>query len=157
MKKILLLFLAAAMALLFAACSPGESLGPPVQTMAVREASENGSDATEHAENKALLVYFSPANSDTVDAISSVTLRTGDVSSLERLAQMIHEHVETDIAMIVPAEAYPLCVLASPKCIAALVVLCLRTTNDKGTWSSEHHAQLLISTYRWRWAGLLVF
>ena len=125
--------------------------------MAVREASENGSDATEHAENKALLVYFSPANSDTVDAISSVTLRTGDVSSVERLAQMIHEHVETDIAMIVPAEAYPLCVLASPKCIAALVVLCLRTTNDKGTWSSEHHAQLLISTYRWRWAGLLVF
>ena len=44
--------------------------------------------------NKTLIVYFSPANADTVDAISSATPRVGDVSSVEYVAELIHEQVD---------------------------------------------------------------
>ena len=58
--------------------------------------------------NKTLIVYFSLANADTVDAISSATPRVGDVSSVEYVAELIHEQVDADVAKIVPVEAYPL-------------------------------------------------
>lgn len=95
---------------LLTACSSGGISG---QQTSVQEFSQQNSvpetteDSSDTVENKALLVYFSPANADTVDAISSATPRTDDISSVEYLAQMIHERVESDIAPIVTAEAYP--------------------------------------------------
>lgn len=82
-----------------AACGPVESSGQeaPVQTMAAWSASqqdsmpdtsEGGAGATANAEKKTLPVCFSPANSDTVDAISSATPRTGDVSSVRALTNL---------------------------------------------------------------------
>ena len=57
---------------------------------------------------KTLIVYFTPANSDGVDAVSSATPRVGDTASVEYVAQMIHEQVDADVAKIVPKNAYPL-------------------------------------------------
>lgn len=64
-----------------------------------------------HAESdssRILIVYFSPANSDTVDAVSSATPRVGEVSGVEHIATLISGHVEADMARIMPVEAYPL-------------------------------------------------
>lgn len=54
-----------------------------------------------------LIAYFSPANADTVDAISSATPRVGDVSSMEYVAQLIGGQVNADMAKIVPKDPYP--------------------------------------------------
>ena len=62
----------------------------------------------EESVSKTLIVYFSPANSDTADAISSATPRVGDVSSVEYVAQLIGTKVDADVAKIIPEEAYPL-------------------------------------------------
>ena len=64
-----------------------------------------------HAESdssRILIVYFSPANSDTVDAVSSATPRVGEVSGVEHIATLISGQVEADMARIMPVEAYPL-------------------------------------------------
>lgn len=57
--------------------------------------------------NKVLVAYFSPANSDSVDAISSATPRVRGVSSVEFIAQIIGEQVTADVAKIIPADPYP--------------------------------------------------
>lgn len=62
----------------------------------------------EVVDSKTLIVYFSPANSDTVDAISSATPRVGTVSSVEYVAQLIAANVDADTAKIMPETAYPL-------------------------------------------------
>ena len=64
------------------------------------------SDANADGSN-ILIVYFSPANGDTVDAISSATPRVGDVSSVEYVAQLISGQVDADMAKIVPKDPYP--------------------------------------------------
>ena len=58
--------------------------------------------------SKTLIVYFTPANSDTADAVSSATPRAQSVSSVEYLVQRIGEQVNADSAKIIPVEAYPL-------------------------------------------------
>ena len=57
---------------------------------------------------KTLIVYFSPANSDGVDFVSSATPRVDGVSSVEYLANLIGSQVKADAAKIVPREPYPL-------------------------------------------------
>ena len=69
--------------------------------------SSTPSTSDESKGNKALVVYFSPANSDSVDAVSSATPRTGGVSSVEFIAQIIGEQVTADVAKISPANPYP--------------------------------------------------
>ena len=59
-------------------------------------------------EKSVLIVFFTPANSDTADAVSSATPRVGDVSSVEYVAQLIAAQVDADMAKIVPTDAYPL-------------------------------------------------
>ena len=60
------------------------------------------------AQGKTLIVYFTPANSDTMDAVSSATPRTGNAASVEDLANKISKKVKADVVKIVPKEAYPL-------------------------------------------------
>lgn len=72
------------------------------------ETPETQADSNVSGDKKALIVYFSPANSDTVDAISSATPRVGNVSSVEYVAQLISAKVDADVAKIVPETAYPL-------------------------------------------------
>lgn len=113
MKKISVQLLAVAMALLLTACGSGGNAGQEAsvqgtsQQDSIPETAEDSSDTAENTGSKTLLVYFSPANADTVDAISAATPRIDNVSSVEYLAQMIHERVESDIAPMVPVEAYP--------------------------------------------------
>ena len=56
---------------------------------------------------RVLIVYFSPANADRVDAVSGATPRVGDASTVEYLAEIIDGRVEADTAKIVPADPYP--------------------------------------------------
>lgn len=88
---------------------------PEEENNVAADAPEQAEDAlqadpgeTDSTTGGTLIVYFSPANADSVDAISSATPRVGDLSSVEHIAQMIHQQVDADIAKIVPVEAYPL-------------------------------------------------
>lgn len=59
-------------------------------------------------EGKILIVYFTPANSDTSDVKTSATPRVDNESSIAYFANQIHETVDdADIAKITPTEAYP--------------------------------------------------
>lgn len=109
MKKIIELLLAAVLVFSLAACGS--------QT-ASNDSSVNGSEsgvATDESEsktentsgNKTLIAYFSPANSDTVDAISNATPRVGNISTVEYVAQKIHEQVDADVVKIMPIDPYP--------------------------------------------------
>lgn len=59
-------------------------------------------------ESKILILYFSPSNADTVDAVSSATPRVGELSSVEYVAQIIGSQVGAGTAKIVPENPYPL-------------------------------------------------
>lgn len=64
--------------------------------------------ASAASKSKTLIVYFSPANADTTDAVSSATPRAGSVSSVEAIATFIEKQTGADTAKIVPNPAYPL-------------------------------------------------
>ena len=120
MKKTITLLLAIMMTLSLAACgSQSASASQPAPTSA-QPVAEATPEVTVQPENtagqpdqntdgrKILIVYFSPANSDTADAVSSATPRAGEQSSVAYVAQLVGEQVDADMAQIVAAEAYPL-------------------------------------------------
>ena len=133
MKKTLALILAVMMILSLAACGTNNTAPAgnnsqnaanntenqnslPENTVpsntAPADTPDNTGENTETAK-KVLIVYFTPANSDTADAVSSATPRVGNVSSTEYVAQLINAKVDADVARIVPTEAYPLAYNAS--------------------------------------------
>ena len=59
-------------------------------------------------ENDTLIVYFSAANMNGVDAVTSATPLIDGESSVEWIANIIQEKTGADIARIIPAEDYPL-------------------------------------------------
>ena len=59
-------------------------------------------------ENDTLIVYFSAANMNDVDAVTSATPLIDGESSVEWIANIIQEKTGADIARIIPAEDYPL-------------------------------------------------
>lgn len=73
---------------------PAENEAPAVEEEAVR--------------SRVLIVYFSPANADTLDAVSGATPRVDEVSSVEYVAQIIAGQTEADTSKIVSADPYPL-------------------------------------------------
>ena len=122
MKKMAALFAALILLLSLVACSgqSAQATQEPTQTAStsvnVSIASDAPTEQSKTAEtqsdaapgSKTLIVYFTPANSDTLDAISSATPRVGNVSSTEYVANLIYTKVGGDIAKIVPETAYPL-------------------------------------------------
>ena len=129
MKKTLALLLAAAVILSLAACGTQQSQNSPAaeaadESPATAEKDENGASQENIAQPEepgspetqdagetgktALIVYFSPANSDTIDAVSSATSSIDGVSSVEYVARLIGAKVDADMAKIVPETAYPL-------------------------------------------------
>ena len=118
MKRFVTLILASALALSLAACG-SQSAAPVVSTTratsAPAAAPSEEAQSTEPAEvqkaeadeNKILIVYYSPANSDSVDAVSGATPRVGELSSVEYLAQTISGQIDAETVKIVPTEAYP--------------------------------------------------
>ena len=59
-------------------------------------------------ENDALIVYFSAANMNDVDAVTSATPLIDGESSVEWIANIIQEKTGADVARIIPAEDYSL-------------------------------------------------
>ena len=59
-------------------------------------------------ENDTLIVYFSAANMNDVDAVTSATPLIDGESSVEWIAKIIQEKTGADIVKIIPADDYPL-------------------------------------------------
>ena len=111
MKRATAFLFALLLILSLAACGSQNSTAMQTQTIEPRE-SESTPQAepqeTADTEKKILIVYFTPANSDMVDAVSSATPRVGNAASVEYVAQLIGEQVDADMAQIVAVETYPL-------------------------------------------------
>ena len=119
MKRLTALILAMVMVLALPACgsqsaAPAENApqATSVPTAAPVEEAQRDEPAEEADvnadESKILIVYFSPANTDSVDAVSGATPRVGELSSVEHLAQIIGGQINAEPVKIVPAEAYPI-------------------------------------------------
>ena len=122
MKKAVSMLLAGMMILTLAACgsqpaSASQSASTPQPASASQPTSASQPAPTESTTeqpeqngegSKTLIVYFTPANSDTADAVSGATPRTDGLSSVEYLVQKISAQVSADAAKIVPVNTYPL-------------------------------------------------
>lgn len=69
---------------------------------------ENMDTRTADKENDILIVYFSAANLNDVDAVSSATPMIDGASTVEWMANIIRESVGANIVRIIPSEDYPL-------------------------------------------------
>jgi flavodoxin/predicted small lipoprotein YifL len=120
MKKGISIILVIAAVLTLVSCgstSPAQAAPPAIETSTVTydasaesktPAEEKGVDQfAESDENRILIAYFSPANSDSVDAVSGATPRVGEISSVEYIAQLIDGQFEADMARIIPMDPYP--------------------------------------------------
>ncbi len=66
---------------------------------------------SENSDNKSLVVYFTPAENSGTDAISSATVtnRNGeDMGAAQVLANMIHQHTDSDLFSIRTTAEYPI-------------------------------------------------
>lgn len=55
---------------------------------------------------KVLIAYFTPANNDTTDTVSSATPRAGNTASVQYLAELINKKVNGKMAKITAKKAY---------------------------------------------------
>lgn len=65
----------------------------------------------ENSDNKSLVVYFTPAENSGMDAISSATVTNWngeDMGAAQVLANMIHQHTDSDLFSIRTTAEYPL-------------------------------------------------
>lgn len=69
---------------------------------------EKSGQISSDPDKKVLVVYFSTANNNTADAVSSATPMIDDKGSTEYLAWMIGEKTGAQVSAIIPDEAYPL-------------------------------------------------
>lgn len=108
MKKLAGILLAAALVFALAACgSQSAGNSGASSSSSSKTASQSASSDKNTSGQKILVVYFSPANADTTDAVTSATPRVKGASSVEYIANRIHSRVKGDIAKIVPQTAYP--------------------------------------------------
>lgn len=124
MKRLIVLFMIIALTLSLTACgssSAATTASAPQATetpAAQAEAATQSNVAEENTEtpsvqetnsekNRVLIVYFSPANADSVDIVSGATPRVGEISSVEFVANLINAQISADTAKIVPSQAYP--------------------------------------------------
>ena len=116
-KKITSLVLAAALSISLAACGNSQTTAvtssqdkrqsESTQTANSSEAKETETDESS-AGNSILILYFSADNTKDVDAVSSATPMTDGTSSVEWIANIIHDNVGGDLIPIIPSEDYPL-------------------------------------------------
>ena len=133
-KKITFLVLAAALSISLAACGNSQTTAvtssqdkrqaESTQTANSSEAKETETAQTENktedqqaetagknersAGNNILILYFSADNTKDVDAVSSATPMTDGTSSVEWIANIIHDNVGGELIPIIPSEDYPL-------------------------------------------------
>ena len=102
MKKVLIVSLVVASVLL-TACGTKEQT---TATSKINKESETKKNNKSKGK-KSLVVYFSPANSDTADAVSSATPKVDGKSSVEYIASVIKDETGSDSYKIIPTKAYP--------------------------------------------------
>lgn len=122
-KKITALLLTVMLILSMTACGNSQTADIPSdstdQQMEVSENTENQTEiqtddqrmqeiADENGKKSTLILYFSANNSKDVDAISSATPMSDGVSSVEWIANIIHDNVDGDLIPIIPSVDYPL-------------------------------------------------
>ena len=138
-KKITSLVLAAALSISLAACGNSQTTAvtssqdkrqaESTQTANSSEAKETETAQTENktedqqtetaaenessAGNSILILYFSADNTKDVDAVSSATPMTDGTSSVEWIANIIHDNVGGELIPIIPSEDYPLPIIPS--------------------------------------------
>ena len=114
-KKMTALILAFVLSVTFAACGSSQTVENNTdqtdntttttddsgKTAGSNPAKTAGSDNT-------LILYFSANNSKDVDATSSATPMTAEMSSVEWIADIIHDRVGGDLVPIIPSKEYPL-------------------------------------------------
>lgn len=126
MKKLIMILLTGVLAVSLAACgSTGTSAdGTPTDIGPTQNVEEEQSESdtliedegndndTENYAEKAkadtLVIYFSANNINDVDAVSSATPMIDGASSVQWMAERIHETVGGDIVAIMPTVDYPL-------------------------------------------------
>ena len=69
---------------------------------------ETAAENESSAGNSILILYFSADNTKDVDAVSSATPMTDGTSSVEWIANIIHDNVGGELIPIIPSEDYPL-------------------------------------------------
>ena len=127
-KKITSLVLAAALSISLAACGNSQTTAvtsgqdkQQAESTQTANSSEAKDPESAQAENKAedqqtetaagnriLILYFSADNTKDVDAVSSATPMTDGASSVEWIANIIHDNVGGKLIPIIRSEDYPL-------------------------------------------------
>ena len=133
-KKITSLVLAAALSISLAACGNSQTTAvtsgqdnQQAESTQTADSSEAKDPESAQAENKTedqqaetagknessagnniLILYFSADNTKDVDAVSSATPMTDGTSSVEWIANIIHDNVGGELIPIIPSEEYPL-------------------------------------------------
>ena len=119
-KKITAVLLTLILSVSLAACGSGQTAAESPGTEKQQEEAQTEEDEvtvietvqaiqdTENRSNDILILYFSANNTKDVDAISSATPMTDGTSSVEWIADIIHENVGGDIVPIIPSVDYPL-------------------------------------------------
>lgn len=122
MRKITPLVLAVLMTLSLCACGSSANsstdtteISSQAQQSNTENTTENGTEVQSNSEdaetgkqNKVLILYFSANNTKDVDAVSSATTMIDGASSVQWIADIIHDTVRGDLVSIIPSEDYPL-------------------------------------------------
>ena len=69
---------------------------------------ETAAENESSADNSILILYFSADNTKDIDAVSSATPMADGTSSVEWIANIIHDNVGGDLIPVIPSEDYPL-------------------------------------------------
>ena len=108
MRKLWIIGIFLAMALMLTACgsTQSEELAQTEETAA--EESTAGTPAASKGSEDTLIVYFSAANTNDADAVTSATPMTDGESSVGWIADIIAEHTGAEVVKLTPREDYPL-------------------------------------------------
>ena len=107
MKKSIAILLAITLLFSLAACGAKEDAPETSVPKQTEAAKTKTADDTLEGEKKILTVYFSSANTNSADAVSSATPYVDGTASTEYLAAYIHDTVGGDLVKLTPVKDYP--------------------------------------------------
>ena len=107
MKQCIAVLLAISLLVSLAACGAKEDAPETAVQTQTGAAKTNSADDTPEGDKKILTVYFSSANTNSADAVSSATPYADGAASTAYLAQRIHDAVGGDLVKLTPVKDYP--------------------------------------------------
>ncbi|MBQ3929277.1 MAG: NAD(P)H-dependent oxidoreductase, partial [Clostridia bacterium] len=78
------------------------------ETAKSQSSKRSDGNSPEKTDSKTLVIYFSAANTDQVDAVTAATQVTDNTAAVQHIANVIHETVGGDIVKIIPSKNYSL-------------------------------------------------